>query len=309
MDAKLHPVCELFPLMNKSDFEALKADIQQNGIREPVVFWNGWLIDGKNRLLACEELGIECPRSEWDGRGSVVAWAVSRNLRRRHLTTSERAIIAQQMLDLIKAESKAGRRKAHDPEAASTDKKADSESKNAIFEIGPIGPICDLPDNRKATAIAAAAVGVSRTTVTRARRIAQAAPEKIEEIREGKKTVHAAEKEVIAESRAASAPVDGEGRAVTDENLWPVFNDSRHKELLRDIQRVRKQLKELADAIVGVFVPFSQIDAHLQAASSAIKFSRPYAPCPACKHGCKACKDSRWVPKLVFDGFPEKMRK
>ena len=47
---QVHPVANLFPSMRDDEYAALKADIQTNGLREPVWTWQGELIDGRNRL-------------------------------------------------------------------------------------------------------------------------------------------------------------------------------------------------------------------------------------------------------------------
>lgn len=296
---KLHPVCELFPRMNAEEFDSLKVDIKNNGVRDPITVWNDgkqdWLIDGKNRLKACESLGIECPQQEWKGNGSVVAWAVSKNLRRRHLSASERAIIAQDMLPLIRKETEAREKRG---------KGADGSGGRGNKTLGSTEPRV----SGRAAEVAAKATGTSAASVKRATAVAKADPAKLDEIRRGEKTVRAAYREVQA-AKPKPAPTDGEGRAIEDEKLWPIFQSVELNEVLRMIQATRAKLKELGDSPIGTFLPLTDIDTHLDAARNGVKFAKPYAPCPACKHGCKACKGKRWVPKLVFQSFPEEMRK
>ena len=294
---KLHPVCELFPYMNAEEFDTLKADIQNNGVRDPIMVWNDgktdWLIDGKNRLKASKELGIECPQQEWKGRGSVVAWAVSKNLRRRHLTASERAVIANDMLPLIEKESRAREqaRKAENPPSR-----------------GQKRALAHACASQKSSAEAAKATGVSARHVEKAKAVAKADPAKLDEIRRGEKTVRAAYREIQAE-KPKTAPKDGEGRTIDDEKLWPIFNSTDLNDVMRMIQATRAKLKELGESPIGTFLPLTDIDTHLDAARNGVKYAKPYAPCPACKYGCKSCKQRRWVPKLVFESFPEEMRK
>lgn len=92
---KIHPIAEIFPRMFVEDFAALRDDIAAYGVREPVWTWNKQLIDGRHRLLACEELGIKCPTREYDGtEADLVPFVLSLNLRRRHLDASQRAMVA-----------------------------------------------------------------------------------------------------------------------------------------------------------------------------------------------------------------------
>jgi ParB-like chromosome segregation protein Spo0J len=93
----VHPAAELFPLIDGAEFEALVADIREHGLMEPVVVdAEGRLIDGRNRARACERLGIRPTTKTYDG-DNVTQFVVSHNLHRRHLTDSQRAMIAAKL--------------------------------------------------------------------------------------------------------------------------------------------------------------------------------------------------------------------
>lgn len=99
---EIHPAAMLFPMMSASDYERFRDDIKQNGQNEPVVFYDGMLIDGRNRYKACLELGIEVDETELDKDlvPDPVEWVLSTNLHRRHLHPSQRAMIAAKMATL-----------------------------------------------------------------------------------------------------------------------------------------------------------------------------------------------------------------
>src|SRR4051812_33570712 len=80
--------------MDAEQFAALKHDIGMYGQREPITLHQGAVIDGLHRLRACDELGREPVVREWDGVGDLTAYVVSLNLSRRHLNTSQRAMVA-----------------------------------------------------------------------------------------------------------------------------------------------------------------------------------------------------------------------
>src|SRR4030042_4485932 len=101
-----HEVAAIFPLMQDQEFEELKIDIKENGLREPIYIHEDKIIDGRNRYRACQELGIK-PRYEiWNKQGSLVAFIISLNLRRRHLTASQKAIVALNILPWLEKEAK-----------------------------------------------------------------------------------------------------------------------------------------------------------------------------------------------------------
>ena len=106
LERQYHPVANLFPLMQGDEFEALKADILTNGLLEPI--WldlDGRIIDGRNRHRACIETGATMRFRTYNGK-SPVAFVVSLNLNRRHLTPSQRAALATDVLPMLEVEAR-----------------------------------------------------------------------------------------------------------------------------------------------------------------------------------------------------------
>jgi hypothetical protein len=106
----VHPAAMLFPMMKGAEFGALVEDIETNGLREPIVVYQEQILDGRNRLRACELAGVEPRFVEWDGVGSPLGFVVSRNLHRRHLNESQRSVIGAQVKAMF--EEEAAQRKA-----------------------------------------------------------------------------------------------------------------------------------------------------------------------------------------------------
>lgn len=100
-----HPAAEIFPLMTGADFEALVADIRENGQRDPIVLHDGMILDGRNRYHACQQIGAKPATVKWDGKGTPVAFVISANLRRRHLNESQRAMIAKRLATLKRGDN------------------------------------------------------------------------------------------------------------------------------------------------------------------------------------------------------------
>lgn len=104
----VHPVADIFPMMNEEEFAGLKEDIEKNGVRDCLTMWQGKLIDGRNRLAACLDLGIDWEGylEELDDDADPVAFVLSHNLHRRHLSTSQRAMVAARVLDVYEERAK-----------------------------------------------------------------------------------------------------------------------------------------------------------------------------------------------------------
>lgn len=112
MTYPVHPAAELFPMMGAEALQALADDIKAHGQREPVIIFDKQVLDGRNRLLACEMAGVE-PRfvtMESDEIGSPTTFVLSLNLLRRHLDESQRAMIGARAKPLFEAEASARQR-------------------------------------------------------------------------------------------------------------------------------------------------------------------------------------------------------
>jgi hypothetical protein len=85
-----HPLSAAFPSMPEKEIEALTLDIEAHGQRESGVLLDGMVLDGWHRYLACDKLGVQFKAKDFDG-ADPVAFVISKNLHRRHLTASQRA--------------------------------------------------------------------------------------------------------------------------------------------------------------------------------------------------------------------------
>ncbi len=98
-----HPATSLFPEMSHDEFMALKEDIAEHGLRQPILVFRNQVIDGRQRLRACKELGI-APQytSVQQSEKTITEFIVSMNLKRRHLNESQRAMVASSLATLGK---------------------------------------------------------------------------------------------------------------------------------------------------------------------------------------------------------------
>lgn len=94
-----HKYAELFPLIQNADFEEFKIDIAENGLREPIWLYEGKILDGRNRYRACLETSTELKTREYEGHDPI-GFVLSLNLKRRHLDTAQRAMVASRLATL-----------------------------------------------------------------------------------------------------------------------------------------------------------------------------------------------------------------
>jgi hypothetical protein len=95
-EREFHPVADIFPMMSDREFIDLIDDIREHGLREPVwLHRDGRIIDGRNRYKACRRLGDEPAYRTYEGDDDgLVPFVISLNLHRRHLSESQRAMVA-----------------------------------------------------------------------------------------------------------------------------------------------------------------------------------------------------------------------
>src|SRR5580700_4554207 len=94
-----HQFADIFPPMAESELAELTADIKAKGLQLPIVLCDEKILDGRNRYLACEKAGVTPKFVQYEGNDPL-QYCLSLNLKRRHLTTSQRAAIAFKLCNL-----------------------------------------------------------------------------------------------------------------------------------------------------------------------------------------------------------------
>src|SRR5262249_18256118 len=94
-----HPLADIFPMLEGPGFEALVDDIRERKQQEPVWLYEGKILDGRNRYLACQKLGREIQVKDFTG-DDPIGFVLSANLHRRHLNESQRAVVAAKLTSL-----------------------------------------------------------------------------------------------------------------------------------------------------------------------------------------------------------------
>jgi hypothetical protein len=98
---EFHPLADLFPLVEGAAFDELVADIKEHGLADPIVLFEDKILDGRNRYRALQRLGLGNQlRSEVYSGTDPLAFVISKNLKRRHLDESGRAMVAAKLATL-----------------------------------------------------------------------------------------------------------------------------------------------------------------------------------------------------------------
>lgn len=185
MSLPYHQYANLFPLIEGREFTDLVADIRENGLLDPIVMFDGRILDGRNRFRALLTAGLlsgddlTSARNGFSNRtfrqfvpetqGDPLTWVLSKNLRRRHLTPGQLGMLGADIATMRQGER--------------TDRKPDLpaiEGKSA-----PTPPVSQ--------AQAAQIVGTPVANVERAQAVKKTgAPELVDSVRKGDVAVSAA---------------------------------------------------------------------------------------------------------------------
>jgi hypothetical protein len=166
---KYHEYANLFPMMTEPDLMRLAEDIKEKGMLDPVITLDGKILDGRNRFKACGINGIT-PRFEEYSGDDPLGYVVSHNLHRRHLSESQRAMVAAEWAGL---------------------KQGGDRGNQHTGGKSPIGGLA----NQSATATrneAAKLLNVGTSSIDRAKKVKKEAPELAEKVKSGDMSVNAA---------------------------------------------------------------------------------------------------------------------
>lgn len=104
-DLQFHPAAEIFPLLDGKELDALADDIAENGLQIPVEILDEKIIDGRNRYRACLMRGVEPDILEVEA-DDPVAYVLSMNLHRRHLSPTQLSMVAARAREYYDKEAK-----------------------------------------------------------------------------------------------------------------------------------------------------------------------------------------------------------
>jgi len=240
-----HPAADLFPMIEGKAWEDFKEDIRKNGFLESITLYRGQILDGRNRYRAAIELGKldELGVAEFDDDHDFdpYQWVLSQNLHRRHLTESQRGMVAARLANIKHGENQ------HTLEDRSIDPSTIKEASHTL-SVG------EATTKRARTVLAngsaelIASVERGEIAVSRAATVARTTPKE--------KQVEVAKKKT---SKVREQIRDKNGEAIKDKHGDPVTVNDQRKVKDRDwvddfvfsmsrINRLKLLLKEITDS-------------------------------------------------------------
>lgn len=192
-----HPFATLFPEMEPEEYQKFLQDIRENGQNEPAVILEEdgkrYVLDGRHRAKALREIGIPLKAKLFSGK-SPLDFVVSSNVHRRHLTASQKAMVAAKILN----DPRYGIREAAE------ERKREGQLRGAHTKSSASPDTEDSRPEVRATQQAAALVGASGPSTERAQYVMKyGTQEDVQDVLDGKATVTAKKAEIQQRSEAA----------------------------------------------------------------------------------------------------------
>jgi len=223
----------LIPPLLEEEYRQLEQNILANGkLLNPILLWDGSIIDGHNRFYICMEHGIEfeVKDMEFDSREDAKIWILENQLGRRNLTDVARIELALKKEELLKALAKerqtlGGKHKGKLMSKSSTEDKQSGTVRKAI----------------------AKEARVSQTSLFRYKQIMeQGSPALIEAVQSGKLKIGAAHRMLPSQIEKQLKKADKMYDYI--QNYLPTIKDEEEKEDIRkQLLTLKEQLQTLLE--------------------------------------------------------------
>jgi N6-adenosine-specific RNA methylase IME4 len=210
---RVHAETALVPALADAEFGALREDIASQGVLDPLhVTAVGVVLDGRSRLRAAAELGLEQLPVQIVAPEDEREYMLLRVLRRLHLSSSRKAALALELEDYRPLRAEAKQRQL-----------GNLRGQSEVASSPPRG--------ERTRALVARLAGCSPRVVQDAATVLEADPELFAKIRDGELPAHVAAQRVRRASRyaaiAAAPPLpNGQYELVYVDPAWQLGNPS-----------------------------------------------------------------------------------
>ncbi|NND23976.1 MAG: hypothetical protein HKN86_04715 [Acidimicrobiia bacterium] len=173
---------KLIPALTTEEYKQLEDNCLEEGIREKIILWNNYIIDGHNRYNIAKQWNLEfdTESKSFSSEEAVKEWMILNQFGRRNLSNYQRSVLALQLEDVFKAKAKEKERIRK-----TTSQKSDESLK-------------EVSTKKELSKVAA----VSHDTIAKVKKIQEKAPEEVKaKLATGEVSINAAYKEIKKEEK------------------------------------------------------------------------------------------------------------
>lgn len=215
-----HEAANAFPLMDDQRLKELTDDIRANGLREPITLCDGRVLDGRNRVKACQALGIMPAYRRYDGDPWAYVWSL--NGERRDLVADQRYLIWRFCHEKSEA-FQAEQQRIQDEANRKRSEAAKQRERNPDGTLASTGTVCASTRNdKKGQQAKAQASKTNRGAVARGDKLAKHRPDLAEKVRTGEMKPAEAHKQMRRDEREAR---ERQALATVAVRPWKITDD------------------------------------------------------------------------------------
>jgi len=132
---------KLIPPLSKEEFAQLETNCLNEGIRESIVTWQGFIIDGHNRYEIAQRWGLEFKTEpkQFKSESDVKVWMINNQFGRRNLSNYQRSVLALELESVFK--DKAKEKETERKKTFQKSEKSNIEQVNTVKEISKIANV------------------------------------------------------------------------------------------------------------------------------------------------------------------------
>lgn len=174
---------KLIPALTQEEFKQLEENCLEEGIREAIITWNGYIIDGHNRYEIANKwnLDFQTKSKHFKDEEAVKEWMILNQFGRRNLSNYQRSVLALELESLFSEKAKAKEYERKTTFVKS--QKSNLETVNTNKEISKLS-------------------GIGQQTIARVKVIQEKAPEEVKaKLQTGEVSINQAYKEIKKEEK------------------------------------------------------------------------------------------------------------
>jgi N6-adenosine-specific RNA methylase IME4 len=192
---------KLIPPLTAEEFKQLETNCIDEGIRDAIVTWQGFIIDGHNRYKIATDwqLSFKTIEKAFESEEAVKEWMIINQFGRRNLSNYDRAKLGLELEDIFSKKAKANKVLAAEKMNTFIQKSEQTldlfEEEKPIKEVEIIKPITAIKEVAKIA-------NVSHDTIAKVKVIEQkAAPEVKEKLSTGELSINQAYQDIKKEEK------------------------------------------------------------------------------------------------------------
>lgn len=181
----------IIPPLTPEEFQQLEANILAEGIREPIITWNGFIIDGHNRYEIATKHGLSYNTTEkqFESKEKVIEWMILNQFGRRNLSAYQRSLLALKLKPMFEEKAKENILSSQNNNKSSAFQKSDKQV-HTSKELAKVA-------------------GVSHDTIAKVQKIEQqATPEIKQKLFNGEISINEAHNEIKKETKKQNRELD-----------------------------------------------------------------------------------------------------